>query len=161
MATLEERHRNLSRALHPDRHLDASPHDRRLALSRAIEVNEAYRRLKDPISRAEALLRRAAPGDAPQEARGSNLGAPPSLLEEVMELREALAGHVQKKDAPAVAALGAAVDGRRRAAEAALGEIIDAGPLSEISRKRADSVLTELRYWRRFLDEVAAFEDLF
>ena len=56
LALLEQRHRDLSRALHPDRHASSGAAERRMALGRAIEVNEAFRKLKDPIRRAEALL---------------------------------------------------------------------------------------------------------
>jgi molecular chaperone HscB len=56
LADLEKRHRELSRALHPDRHSGSSAGDRRHALGKAIEVNEAFRVLKDPVRRAEALL---------------------------------------------------------------------------------------------------------
>ena len=58
-SALEQRHRDLSRALHPDRYTGAPAAERRLSLGRAIDVNEAFRVLKDPIRRAEALLRRA------------------------------------------------------------------------------------------------------
>ena len=66
LGAVEKRHRDLSRALHPDRYADASATERRMSLSRAIEVNEAWRALRDPVRRAEALLTRAgvAFGDA-------------------------------------------------------------------------------------------------
>ena len=56
-AALEARHKELSRALHPDRYAGRPASERRLALSKAIEVNEAYRALRDPIKRAEAVAR--------------------------------------------------------------------------------------------------------
>ncbi len=52
LAALERRHRDLSRALHPDRYAGAPAAERRLALGRAIDANEALRVLKDPIRRA-------------------------------------------------------------------------------------------------------------
>ena len=54
---VEARHRELSRALHPDRFSQAPANERRMALSRAIEVNEAWRAIRDPIKRGEALFR--------------------------------------------------------------------------------------------------------
>ena len=56
MAALEKTHRELSRALHPDRYVDAGASARRAALTKAVEVNEAWRIVRDPIRRAEALL---------------------------------------------------------------------------------------------------------
>src|SRR5262245_15377730 len=55
---VEARHRELSKALHPDRYVNKTPAERRLALSRAIDVNSAWRMVRDPVGRAEALLRR-------------------------------------------------------------------------------------------------------
>src|SRR5689334_12410104 len=59
LAALELRHRDLSKALHPDRYAGAPAAERRLALNRAIEVNEAWRVLREPVKRAEALFARA------------------------------------------------------------------------------------------------------
>ena len=86
MAELEKRHRELSRALHPDRHADKTPAERRHALGKAIEVNEAFRVLKDPVRRAEALLR----GRGVHIEEGKEAPADPSFLMDIMELRETL-----------------------------------------------------------------------
>ena len=48
---LETKYRDLQRALHPDRHVSGSPSERRMSLSRAVEVNEAYRLLRDDLAR--------------------------------------------------------------------------------------------------------------
>ena len=53
---VEKTHRELSRALHPDGTSSAGASERRAALSKAVEVNEAWRIVRDPIRRAEALL---------------------------------------------------------------------------------------------------------
>lgn len=55
-ATLEKAHRELARALHPDRFVQASASERRASLEQAIAVNEAFRTLRDPLTRAEALF---------------------------------------------------------------------------------------------------------
>jgi molecular chaperone HscB len=57
VAALDARRKELSRALHPDRFASSPAAERRMALGRAIEVNEAFRALRDPIRRAEALAR--------------------------------------------------------------------------------------------------------
>ncbi len=80
----EKRHRELSRALHPDRYAQSPPAERRAALGKAIEVNEAWRTLRDPIRRGEALLRRMGLHvDEGQEPRPD-----PALLMEMMEKKE-------------------------------------------------------------------------
>src|SRR6516225_6451682 len=101
LAALSQHHRDLSKALHPDRYSGAGAAERRLSLGRAIDVNEAFRVLKDPIRRAEALLRRAGvPVGETSEPK-----PPPALLMEMMEAREELAGAARAKDLAAVARL--------------------------------------------------------
>lgn len=140
---LDARVRELQRVLHPDRHTQASPSERRAALSRAVTVNEAYRTLRDDLSRAEALLRARG---VPTEAGPSG---EPAFLLEVMELREALADAKARHDREALTRLG---DGVRRDAQKARDEI--AAALDERDRPaEAAAPLARLRYYRRFLDE--------
>ena len=73
-------------SLHPDRHVAGSPAERRLALGRAVEVNEAWRALRDPMRRAEALLRR----HGVRVEEGNEPKPDPEFLMEMMEQREAL-----------------------------------------------------------------------
>jgi len=152
LAVLEQCHRDMSRALHPDRHAASGAGERRMALGRAIEVNEAYRILKDPVRRAEALLVlrgvRAGEGNEPP--------ASPALLMEVMERREALAEVRQTKNEAALTRLIGEVRARASEVEVALGrEFANAGSNSAEIQKR----MGELRYYRRFLDEAASIAD--
>jgi riboflavin synthase len=57
LTVLEKTHRELSRALHPDKFTQTGASERRAALEKAANVNEAWRILRDPIRRAEALFR--------------------------------------------------------------------------------------------------------
>lgn len=151
-AALEQRHRDLSRALHPDRHSASGAAERRMALGRAIEVNEAFRILKDPVRRAEAIL--AVRGV--RSGEGKEPPASPALLMEVMERREALAEVRQSKDEAALARLIAQVSEEAARAQAALANEF-ASPSSNSAEilKR----IGELRYCRRFLDEAASITD--
>ena len=152
VAALELRHRDLSRALHPDRHAAAGAAERRLALGRAIEVNAAFRVLKDPVRRAEALLARL--GVASGE--GKEPPASPALLMEVMERREALAEVRQSKNEAALARLITEVRSEETRVQAALAsEFAAASPNTAEILKRVG----ELRYYRRFLDEASAIAD--
>ena len=54
-AELDARRRRLQAEVHPDRFAAADPASRRLAMQRAVRVNEAYERLKDPLRRAASL----------------------------------------------------------------------------------------------------------
>jgi len=152
LAALEQRHRDVSRALHPDRHAASGAAERRMALGRAIEVNESYRILKDPVRRAEALL--ALRGVATGE--GKEPPASPAFLMEVMERREALADVRQTKNEAALDRLITDVRALASAVEAALAHEF-ASPSSnpaEILKR-----MGELRYYRRFLDEAASIAD--
>ena len=155
LRALEQRHRDLSKALHPDRYAGAPAAERRLSLGRAIDVNEAFRVLRDPIRRAEALLRRA----------GVNVGetaepaAPPALLMEMMEAREELADAARAKDLEGVLHLGAAMTARQAETLALLAQAFDAAAAAPEKMGRALPILGELRYVRRFLDEVSALEE--
>lgn len=152
---LEERHLELSKALHPDRYAGASPAERRMALHRAIDVNEAFRALKDPIRRAEALLRRAgvSVGETgePRDA--------PALLMEMMELREELSDAARAKDVAAVRGLIERMRARREQAEGRLARLFEVARGAPHEIAGALPALGELRYVRRFLDDASAIEE--
>ena len=117
LRAVEQRHRDLSRALHPDKFTGAPAAERRLSLNRAIEVNEAWRAVREPIRRAEALMRRAGVGvGETQEPKPS-----PDLLMEMMESREALAEAAHRKDLPGVTKLGDSMRAREAVVLATLG----------------------------------------
>jgi molecular chaperone HscB len=83
---LESEFHKLSWKLHPDNFVRASDFERDLSLNRSSELNDAYRTLREPISRIEYLLLRRGlrkEGTTKQQA-------PPELLEEVFELNESL-----------------------------------------------------------------------
>ena len=85
-ASLEGLFHKLSWKLHPDNFVRASEFERNLSLERSSELNDAYRTLRDPITRVEYLLLHMGlrkEGTTKQQA-------PPELLEEVFELNESL-----------------------------------------------------------------------
>ena len=59
LAAAEAAYKELSRQVHPDRFATADPRARRASLARTVQLNEAWRTLKDPVRRAEYLLTRA------------------------------------------------------------------------------------------------------
>jgi len=153
LAAVEKTHRELSRALHPDKYVSAGPSERRDALSKAIEVNEAWRVLRDPIARAQALL--ALRGVTVAEgAEGRAPAADPEFLMEMLEQREALDTAKQAKDLPAVHAMARAIEARFQVATAELTRGFAQGQAATLVAK-----VGELRYYKRFLDEVSAIED--
>jgi molecular chaperone HscB len=155
LGAVEKTHRELSRALHPDRFAAAGASERRLSLSKAVEVNESWRIVRDPIRRAEALFALAG------VPVGENREPKPSgeLLMDMLEQREALADAKERRDLGAVRGLAEAIASREEAArrELASGFAKAAGDSRELGSLVPK--LGELRFYRRFLDEVSAIED--
>ena len=83
---LQKRFYELSRALHPDRFGRKSERERQYSLEASSILNDAWRTLRNPVARAEYVLRQN--GFDIGEQRSNNV--PPELLEEVFELNMAL-----------------------------------------------------------------------
>lgn len=85
-AALEAAYHELHSRVHPDRHAHLPDADRRRAMQWATRVNEAFRTLKQPLSRARYLVELAGI-DAGYE---TNTAMSPEFLTEQMEWREAV-----------------------------------------------------------------------
>jgi molecular chaperone HscB len=95
-AQLERDFYALSRKLHPDINARADGPEQEWSLEKTSQLNDAYRTLKDPISRTEYLLRlqgvqleeqsKAATDEARKSGAVKKQVVPPDLLEEVFEL---------------------------------------------------------------------------
>jgi molecular chaperone HscB len=93
---LEREFYDLSRHLHPDINAIKSDREQEWALEQSSHLNDAYRTLKDPITRTEYLLRlqgvqleeqsKAATEEARRTGKLKQQVVPPDLLEEVFEL---------------------------------------------------------------------------
>lgn len=85
-AALDARRRELQAEVHPDRFAMEGAAAQRLAMQWAVRVNEAWQRLKDPLSRAAYLCAlRGVPIDAER-----NTAMPAAFLMQQMQWREAL-----------------------------------------------------------------------
>lgn len=163
-AELEQRQRELNRAMHPDRHAAKGSGERRQALSRSMDVNQAYRTLRDPASRAEALFELCGIHEL-----GERSVSDPVLLGEMLEQRELLDEARRDKNRERLLELKTQMVERRQQIEAALGEAFEPllahaarhdaraarGPEADIAQR----LFAELKYVRRFGEEVAAIED--
>jgi molecular chaperone HscB len=100
-AQLDSRYRELQRIVHPDRYVNASDQQRRLAMQQATRINEGYQTLKDPLKRGRYLLELEGFvfGDQHHTTRD------PGFLMRQIELREAL-GAVKTAGDPLVALTG-------------------------------------------------------
>jgi molecular chaperone HscB len=104
LADLEQRFRMLSRQFHPDYFYNATPAERVASLERSSYLNDAYRTLKQPISRTAYLLEIEGVWSAADKSGGNaSKQVPPALLEEVFALNEELdeVRMLRESDAPA------------------------------------------------------------
>src|SRR6187200_3086804 len=112
VADLEQRFRALSRQFHPDYFYNAPAAERRASLERSSYLNDAYRTLKNPMSRLDYLLKLESAEEQPFAAdarpQDGRATAGPSLLvevfalnEELEEIREAKAGGASPDDVKA------------------------------------------------------------
>lgn len=93
-ADLEARFHALSRRFHPDFYQRKSPRERAISLDNAAFLNQAYRTLRDPVLRADYLLRLEG------NTRAAALSKPPQdLLVEVLAWQELLADFRQQAGA--------------------------------------------------------------
>ena len=111
---LEKQFYVLSRKLHPDRFASKSLAEQEAALAQSSLLNDAYRTLKDPISRTQYLLTlegveleeqsKAATDAARATGEQKKQIVPPELLEEVfdlnMQLQEMRAANKMGEDEP-------------------------------------------------------------
>jgi molecular chaperone HscB len=152
-AGLQKRFYELSRKLHPDRFAGKPRAEQDAALEASSVLNDAYRVLRDPVSRAEYLLKQE--GFDIGEQRSKDV--PPELLEEVFELNMALE-ELRHGDEDARGPLEQArarfiemrdgIDGEL----AALFAVYDAGDREALAKIRA--VLNRRRYIRNLVNEV-------
>ena len=85
-AAIDDRWKDLQREAHPDRFAAQGAAAQRVAMQWSVRINEAYRRLKDPLRRAAYLCElHAAPVNAED-----NTAMPAAFLMQQMEWREAL-----------------------------------------------------------------------
>ena len=120
---LDARWKQLQGAAHPDRFATETGAAQRVAMQWAIRINEAYRRLKDPLARAAYLC---SLHGADIEAE-SNTAMPAAFLMQQMEWRDALS---EATSLDAVDALSDEVTAARDATLKSLqGQIDGAAPV--------------------------------
>jgi molecular chaperone HscB len=116
-ADVDARWKALQGEVHPDRFAAQGIASRRVAMQWAVRVNEAYRRLKDPLRRAAYLCElRGAPIDAE-----SNTAMPGDFLLQQMHWRESL----DEAQTPAIEALAREVASEREARLRRVGQLLD------------------------------------
>ncbi len=144
-ARLEQRYRELQTRVHPDRFAAGSEAERRVAMQWATRANEAYRTLRDPLSRARYLLHLKG-YDTDEE---SNTSMPADFLMQQMEWREAVAEASAGKDASALARLRGDIAGERAAMLRQLAHALD-----EAEYGAACALVRKLRFLEKLDEEI-------
>ena len=123
MGALDAAYRDVQGQVHPDRFVNATDAEKRVAMQWATRANEAYQTLKNPQKRAQYLC----------ELNGvdlqteSNTAMPMAFLMQQMEWREALGEARAEKDADALDALDKDLRMERKTMLAEVGKQLDAG----------------------------------
>lgn len=142
-AAIDARWKELQREAHPDKFAAHGPAAQRIAMQWSVRINEAYRRLKDPVARATYLCElRGAPIEAER-----NTAMPAAFLMEQMELREALE---EADTAEALEALGEPLARSRKEALERIRKFLD----EEGNAGAAAEQVRGLMFIERFAHEV-------
>jgi molecular chaperone HscB len=152
MGALDAAYRDVQGRVHPDRFINATDAEKRVAMQWATRANEAYQTLRNPQKRAQYLC----------ELNGvdlnteSNTAMPMDFLMQQMEWREALGEARAAKDSDALDALDEQVKQERKARLALVGAQLDAGDF-----ETAAQGVRALMFLDKFSEEVHyAFEAL-
>jgi molecular chaperone HscB len=167
---LEREFHRLSRRLHPDRFARASAEEQHMSLANTALLNDAYRTLRDPIQRAEYLLKLEGLKIGEEHAgngKSADRQPPADLLEEAfelnMQLEEMRVNQKMGEDDPTLQADLAAARGKFESllAEvdnnlAASGKTWDSGdqPMREKAANAMAALLDRRRYLRNLVRDV-------
>jgi molecular chaperone HscB len=142
-ADLDARWKRVAAQVHPDRHTGQGAAAQARAMQWAMRVNQAYRRLRDPLQRAAYLCeRRGAPIEAESNTRMCN-----AFLTEQMRWREDL------EDAASETAIDRLADDVRQRQQGLFDTV--ARELDELKQPhRAAEAVRSLMFVARFLQDI-------
>jgi len=140
MRSLETAFRRLQGELHPDRHASHGDAERLLALQLSTTVNDGYRTLRHPASRAQCLIELA--GEPEAEVLGA---VTPAFLMAQMEWREAIEEARIARDISALEALSRRLKHKLTVQEKELADALDErGNFQEAAQR-----VNELRFYEK------------
>jgi molecular chaperone HscB len=146
LGSLENAFRRLQGELHPDRHVSNSEMQRRISLQLSTTVNDAYRTLRHPTSRAQCLIDMAVQSVADQ----SGATVPPAFLIAQMEWREAIESACAAQDVLELEALARRLRSEMRLQEKNLADALD----TRNDFQGAATKVNELRFYERLRTEI-------
>jgi molecular chaperone HscB len=149
---LDQRWRALQAEVHPDRFASEGAAAQRLAMQWAVRVNEAYRRLKDPLARGAYLC-----GLRGHPVRAEdNTAMPADFLMQQMQWREALD---EAGDLAAVQALDAEVRADERRRLEALRQALDEAGDTAAAAAQVRALMFLARFRQHLAQRLDHFEN--
>ncbi len=147
-ADLDARWRRLQASVHPDRFAAEGAAAQRVAMQWAVRVNEAYRRLREPLSRAAYLCElRGAPIDA-----HDNTAMPADFLVQQMQWREALED--ARDDGAALGAIGGQVQAAEHALLSEVAHLLDDAGDARAAAQRVRALMFIAKFRRDLAERV-------
>lgn len=147
---LDTAYREVQSRVHPDKFVQASDAEKRVAMQWATQANEAYQTLKDPIKRATYLCNLHGV-DLQTE---SNTAMPAAFLMQQMEWREAFDDARHASDTKAMMALEKELNLALKNQTAAAGAAISQNDFATAAQQIRACLFLE-----KFLNDIAAFEE--
>ena len=147
-AVLDRAYRQLQSEVHPDRFAGGTDVEKRLALQASARVNEAYRALKNPVQRAQYLLRMHGV-DALSE---TDTALPLEFLERQLERREQAAEAQAAGDIRTLSSLLADARAESLALEDVLAQVLD----DECAFATARMQVRELTFLTKLAEDIDA-----
>ncbi|EJN07047.1 Fe-S protein assembly co-chaperone HscB [Herbaspirillum sp. YR522] len=142
---LEQAYHRVQSQAHPDKFVDASAAEKRVAMQWATRANEAYQTLKNPLKRARYLC----------ELHGvdlqteSNTSMAPAFLMQQMEWRETLDDARAQRDLDALERLNTELLAARRAEVAQIEVLLEAAQYVETAQ-----LVRQLMFLEKFASEI-------
>jgi molecular chaperone HscB len=144
--TLDGAYREVQNRVHPDKFVNATDTEKRVAMQWATRANEAYQTLKNPFKRA-AYLCELNGIDLQTE---SNTAMPGEFLMRQMEWREALDDAKAARDLVALEKLDAELQETRKAELQRIGALLDATAFADAAQH-----IRKLMFLEKFAVEIA------
>ena len=152
MGALDAAYRDVQGKVHPDRFVNATDAEKRVAMQWATRANEAYQTLRNPQKRARYLCEQ----NGVDLQTESNTAMPMDFLMQQMEWREALGEARAARDLEALEKLEAELKLENKARLLQIGQQLDAGDY-----QHAAQGVRALMFLEKFGEEVhRAFEAL-
>ncbi|MDQ1832465.1 Fe-S protein assembly co-chaperone HscB [Massilia scottii] len=127
---LDAAYRDVQGQVHPDRFVNATDAEKRVAMQWATRANEAYQTLKNPQKRAQYLCEQ----NGVDLQTESNTAMPMAFLMQQMEWREALGDARAAKDLGALETLDEQVRQERTSRLVQIGGQLDAGDYEQAAQ---------------------------